>query len=287
MVDKIRLIALDPEVLALLSGNTVNGNFAISGNLSFSGFMRGGRVWSVNTIIFAANSHVGTISNTYYQKPANLAFIKVTATGSGGGSGAASTNAATNRCSSGGGGGATCESWFDNYQLSNSEQVIVMAGGRGGSNNQNGANGSNSIFGNNNLVIAGGGFGSANVLHGLGIGSLVGLMYPGGAGGIPYVGNKQISGGVGGPPPLGADGTMGGLGGSSLWGAATMNPDYSVSAGGTPNGWPLFLTQSNVWGVGGSGACISLTGATTATVNYGANGGPGVVIIEEYRWTGA
>lgn len=286
MVDKIRLIALDPEVLALLVGNTVNGNFAITGNLTFSGLMRGGRVWSVNTIIFAANSHVGTNSNTYYQKPANLAFVKVTATGSGGGSGAASTNLATNRCSSGGGSGATCESWFEAYELSNSEQIIVMAGGRGGSNNQDGFYGSNSVFGNNSLVIAGGGGGSSNNLHGLGVGVLDGMIPLAGEAGFPYRGTKRIPGNIGGVPFSGGDGTAGGLGAPSVWGSARENPDWSVAAGGTPNGWPLSITQSTVWGVGGTGACISLTGAVTPCVNYGANGGPGVVIIEEYRWTG-
>lgn len=301
MTDKIKLIALDPEVLALLSGNTVNGDFTIlgnsnvtgnlsvtrdvniTGNITFSGFMTGGKIWSINAYVIASNSHTGTISNTYYRKPANLAFIKVTATGSGGGAGCASSNlAALDPQSAGGGSGATCTSWFNASDLSNSELVIVMSGGRGGSNNQNGANGSNSIFGNNSLVIAGGGFGSPNNLHGLGQGLLPGSTQTPGAGGIPYVGTLKIPGNRGSyGTVVDVTGTSGpggsSLGGSSIWGMAVANP---YTDGATPNGWATSMSQTTVWGAGGSGNRCTILGE----VAFGANGGPGVVIIEEYRW---
>jgi len=281
MVDKIRLMALDPEVLAMLSGNTVNGDFtvtgnlAINGNISFRGFMTGGKIWSVNGYVIAANSHVGTNSNTYYEKPANLAFVKVTATGGGGGSGCSSANDGVNRVTSGGGSGATCISWFNSDELSNSELVIVMAGGRGGSNNQNGANGSNSVFGNNSIVVAGGGFGSANNLHGLGLGLMVALTPPPGNGGIAYVGTIKIPGNKG-SYPFNDAGTSGGEGGSSIWGSGVRNINY----GATPNGWLTSITQPTAWGVGGAGGAASAFAETF----FGANGAPGVVIIEEYRW---
>jgi hypothetical protein len=319
MVDKIKLIALDPEVLAMFSGNTITGNLLITeslsvaananvsgnlsvtgnshvygnltvardmvvtGNITFSGFMTGGKIWSINAYVIASNSHTGTISNTHYQKPANLAFIKVTATGSGGGSGCASSNSASlDPQSAGGGSGATCISWFNASDLSPSEQVIVMAGGRGGSNNQNGANGSNSIFGNNSLVIAGGGYGSPNNLHGLGQGLQPGSTMPPGDGGIPYVGSLKIPGNRGSyGTDIDATGTGSpaspSFGGSSIWGSATANPYRS---GATPNGWASSMSQTTTWGVGGTGSKCTSAGE----VAFGANGGPGVVIVEEYRW---
>lgn len=278
MVDKIGLLALANDVVAALTTPAS----VTTGNITFSGTMLGGRMWAFNAQTYTAN--------TFYQKPANLAFIMVECQGAGGGGGACTDNTAGNFRSGGGGGGAYCRSYFDASELSNSEIVVVGLAGRGGANAQNGLTGGNTYFGNNKLVLAGGGFGGQNVINHTGLGvanGIVGTLYiaNGGQGGIAYTGQYAEYGQEGNPGFI----TASGLGAASRYGSPWDMPTTTINgaAGTASNGWLgsqsfLYNTPPNFYGCGGRG------GASTNIniVMYGANGAGGVIIISEYLWPG-
>lgn len=209
----------------------------------------------------AVNVRIITANTTYVPTDGTKA-IEVLVVGAGGGGGGSPAMGASQFAAAGGGGSG---GWGSSYLTSGFDSVAVTVGtgGAGGVGNANGSAGGDSSFGT--LVATGGGGGVVAAA------STTGSVQLGGTGGACTGANRIVSAGTYGHPGIAfASGNMvNGAGGNSIIAAgggtfptATSN---GVGAGG--------------YGAGGSGA----EGQNSGAARNGGAGGPGVVIVREYR----
>lgn len=192
---------------------------------------------------------------------------KFTVVGAGGGSGSLATFAGVVGASGGGGGGATALYWA-NLTTGSNVTVAVGLGGTGTASETLGTTGGNSaVIIGATTISAGGGTG------GDGSAAVVGnLTTNGGSGGTATNGTINIAGGAGGKgffSNLYASSiSTAGFGGSSL---------FSEIVPGVSSGITIAGTDGLLYGAGASG---SVTTVTASPGTKGANGAPGIVIVE-------
>lgn len=208
-----------------------------------------------STQVFTAN---GT-----YTAPPGLKRVRVTVVGGGGGAGGIdATGVGQVACSGGAGGAGTAVKTISAATVGASQAVTVGAAGVGGvAGVNNGGTGGTSSFGA--LVSATGGAGSGG-----GGASATNSANNGAQGGVGSGGDYNLSGGAG----VGSfcEYTIpfanAGIGGASHFGGGGLGGFSSVGlAGGNYGG-----------GAGGSASYDS------TAARAGANGGPGIVIVEEF-----
>jgi hypothetical protein len=211
----------------------------------------------------APTSQVFTTGGTW-NKPAGLAYVKITVIGGGGGGGGVDGQGAGTFAGGGGGGaGATSVGYFSAGTLGASETVTIGSGGAGGvgSGGNNGSTGGASSFGTH--VTANGGVG------GVGRNAATNTNFStGGTGGNGGTAPAYNLPGDPGHHGIGLDtggsDCIGGAGGGKGGGRAIVNDN----AGNNANGY----------GAGGGGAAVN-----DVTTNFdGGNGSGGIVIVEEY-----
>jgi len=220
----------------------------VNGTVTATEFVGGGAGLGINGLMsMQAFSSAG---NHTWTKPAGVRIVKVYVTGGGGGGGSHNGDDSQG----GGGGGGTAMEVIDVSGVS-TVSVTVGVGGTGACGNCSncGTNGGNSTFGAYCYATGGGDPATWGV---------------GGRGGIGVNGTVNTMGGDGGTGMI--DDVLahpvGGTGGNSFWGGG--------GTGVTP--WGVPLAGSN--GGGGGGGAIR--------VNCGANGGSGLVVVEEYGYAG-
>jgi hypothetical protein len=210
-----------------------------------------------------------TASGTYTPN-ALMVFCRIRMVGPGGGGGGGDGGAGSLYSKgAGGGGGEYAEGFFDAAAIGASKAVTIGAVGAGGNTNgtAGGAGGTTSV---GSLITAAGGSGGG--------GSTSTTTFAiGGAGGTGGSGGHlRIQGGQGTKAVMDNDGTnttmqVQGLGGPSILGSIpTEQTGYTSGADVTGN------AGSN-YGTGGNGGYDN-----DSTGSAGGNGGPSIVIIEEY-----
>ncbi|QGZ17228.1 hypothetical protein SEA_GIANTSBANE_24 [Arthrobacter phage Giantsbane] len=184
----------------------------------------------------------------------------------GGGGGGAGRPATTGQHSSGGGGGggAYAEKWITVASLAATETVTVGAGGAGTSTQ--GTAGGTTTFGSHCGAGGGGGGNTASA-------QTVLVIALGGTPGVALSGDLLINGGAGhhglGYATLG----IGGEGGTSQLGGSGMGSGGPSGAGAYPGG------VGQGYGGGGGG---SAQNQDAAGVTNGANGAPGIVLVDVF-----
>lgn len=232
------------------------------------------------------NVQAWNVAGTYtWNKPAfgTMAQIRLLGPGGGGGGGT-DIGGGTAKGGGGGGGGSYVEAWVPLSSLSNSETVIVGAGGTAGSHGNPGTNGNpgtaNTTFGSKFKA----GFGTGGTGGSGGTGGTAGTggtgMFSGGGGGggaSSADGNAAnttlFAAGVGGGGGAGAiSGNKGGSGGVTNW----LN--ISAVAGGQTDGAPGGDGSSPIAympGTGGGGGAGSQTATAAGKGGNGSNGAGG------------
>jgi hypothetical protein len=182
--------------------------------------------------------------------------------GGGAGGGNAATGSTTSACGGGGQAGGYVESVIEAYLLPSSVTVTIGAGGVGVSANPGGAGGQTS-FGTF-AVASGGAGGSAGAAA-----ATTGLA-PGGSGSQTLTGDVGVRGRPGEPGlrlGIGSFQNIGGNGGTSPLGGSGVGGSDALG------------TAGQGYGSGGGGS----SGAASTAARAGANGAPGVVIIDVYN----
>ena len=203
---------------------------------------------------------VTVTSNQTYIPSTNIIYADVEAIGGGGGGGGAAAGTAA---AAGGAAGGYCKKRFTAAQLGASVVCTIGAGGTGAvAGNNNGGNGGNTSFGA--LLTANGGSGGA---------------------GCPVAANPTVGGaGTSGGSATGGDvNTTGAFGGNGLilgtsGGAQVISGNGGSTIYGGGGGGGEAPTNGNAgtgFGSGGGG------GASSGSIQSGANGAPGVIIINE------
>lgn len=210
-----------------------------------------GRItYAANVSISAGGDYVMQVFNTpgTWTKPANIRAVKVTVVGGGGG-----TPGGTSNRSAGGGGGAAIE-YIDAPCIPGPQPYTVGAAGAAGPNVNLGNAGGTSSFGSPAFLSATGG-GVSPVSPGAGsggAGSNGQLNFPGGDG------NTYVY-----PTPCGVSGYF------YAKGSSILSSPSVISTGGV-----LGNSPGVNYGQGGAGV--------NQSSGVGANGGAGVIIVEEF-----
>jgi hypothetical protein len=238
-------IQLNSVTLATESGGTVTLPSAVTG----TGGLRSMQVFST----------AGTFTDGWV-KPANITTIKVYVTGSGGG-GAGIGGDQLDDMAEGGASGGTAIEIIDVTSVV-SVTVIIGTGGSGGGQDLNGGSGNTSSFGSYCTATGGGGGRTtgtgAYCQPGIGSGGNINLKGTGPATGPHF--NHSV---------LNAATRSASAGGSSFWGGGGRG-------GMEATGWSM-SDEAATAGVHGSGG-----GGGIMDYDNGANGGAGIVVIEEY-----
>lgn len=205
-------------------------------------------------------------SSGNFSKGSDSSFIIVKAIGPGGGGGGAAQGASTASAATGGGGGAFTQKKYLTSALAASEPYVIGAIGNGGAAGaNNGTAGTATTFSSaGNLITANGGGAGQTVAAG----SVALISAVSGSGGSASGGDINVNGQNGGYSiMLSTTVLISGRGGDS---------GRAYGTGGAAS-----LTSGNVgasYGSGGSGAAAAQSTSNQA----GGNGGPGLIIIEEY-----
>ncbi|AGG91303.1 tail fiber assembly [Synechococcus phage S-RIP2] len=198
-----------------------------------------------------------TTGTSTWTKPSGITKVKVIVTGGGGG-GAGGQNEAN--CGSSGAAGGTAIEIIDVSSVS-SVTVTVGTGGPGGSSDGAGTGGGTSSFGTY-CSATGGDRGLNNAAYSNTSRSL---------GGAGTGGDINITGGAGGQAGGGntSDSNSGQRGGASYWGGGGTGGSMNVGAA---------ASSGIAYGSGGGGG-----NHHTGNEAPGANGAPGIVVVEEYK----
>ena len=213
------------------------------------------------------------------QGTSSILYKVLGAGGAGGGVQWTSCNYVDN-AGSGGGAGAYIEGYLNGLSSISTYSVVLGPGGVGvAACSGQAQNGSNTVLTIVNPVViltAHGGNG------GMAIGSNTTASALGGAGGVGVASAGSpliITGASGGRAVISTNGVnndLAGAGGSTLFGSGGMSLDNK-----DPVQYPG--QSATVYGAGGGGAIMSAANATHNSNQPGGNGGPGIVIIYEYR----
>lgn len=242
----------------ILANNVTNAKLAQMPTLTMKGNDTGGAldpkdltVAEVNTLLAQGTlTNIVRITSTIaYEKPADLAFAIVRTTAPGGGAGGRNVS---NTGSGGGGAGASSVILLLDSAIASSETATIGADGVGGIGENDGGTGGTTSFGAHTSCLGGVG-GHANGAGGVGAAepSLGDELYAGG-GGMTGSGDSVAT-------------SNSGTGGASIYGSGGRG-----HIGGSNNDGD----DGRAPGSGGGGA--------TGLAVDGGDGGPGLIIIEEY-----